>query len=75
MLRVTRSAYYAAWKKAERPCAREDTRLGEKARELFEASGRSDSSPRLTVALRRAGESCGRHRIPRLMRRTGRRAR
>ena len=38
-------------------------RLGEKARELFEASGRTYGSPRLTVALRRAGESCGRRRV------------
>ena len=66
-LGVTRSAYYAAQKKAERPRARANTHLGAKARELFEASGRTYGSPRLTVALRRAGEPCGRHRVARLM--------
>ena len=74
-LGVTRSAYYAAQKKAQRPRARENVRLGTKARELFEASGRTYGSPRLTVALRRAGEPCGRHRVARLMRRAGLRAR
>lgn len=73
-LGVARSAYYAAQKKAERPRAQENMRLGAKARELFEASGRTYGSPRLTVALRRAGERCGRHRVARLMRRTGLRA-
>ena len=75
VLGVARSAYYAAQKKAERPRARENVRLGGKARELFEASGRTYGSPRLTVALRRAGEPCGRHRVARLMRRAGLRAR
>lgn len=74
-LGVARSAYYAAQKKPERPRARANTRLGIKARELFEASGRTYGSPRLTVALRRAGERCGRHRVAKLMRRAGLRAR
>ena len=73
-LGVARSAYYAAQKKADRPRARENGRLGGKARELFEASGRTYGSPRLTVALRRAGERCGRHRVARLMAQAGLRA-
>ena len=74
-LGVARSAYYAAQKKDTRPRARENVRLEGKARELFEASGRTYGSPRLVVALRRAGESCGRHRVARLMARAGLRAR
>ena len=74
-LGVARSAYYAAQRQAQRPRARDNVRLGTKARELFEASGRTYGSPRLMVALRRAGESCGRHRVARLMRREGLRAR
>ena len=74
-LGVARSAYYAAQKKAQRPRAKDNARLGAKARELFEASGRTYGSPRLTVALRRAGEQCGRHRVARLMARAGLRAR
>ena len=72
---VARSAYYAAQQKAGRPRARDNVRLGAKARELFEASGRTYGSPRLTVALRRAGETCGRRRVAGLMRRAGLRAR
>ena len=48
---VARSAYYAAQAKAERPRARDNVRLGAKVRELFEASGRTYGSPRLTAAL------------------------
>ena len=75
VLGVSRSGYYAAQKQAQRPRAVANARLGAKARELFEASGRTYGSPRLTVALRRAGEPCGRHRVARLMRRTGLRTR
>lgn len=74
-LEVTRSAYYAAEKKPERPRARANARLGAKSGDLFEASGRTYGSPRLTVALRRAGERCGRHRVARIMRGRGLRAR
>ena len=74
-LGVARSAYYAGQQKPQRPRARENARLSGKARELFEASGRTYGSPRLAVALRRAGEPCGRHRVARLMRKAGLRAR
>lgn len=73
-LGVARSAYYAAQKKEQRPRAKENARLGARARELFEASGRTYGSPRLKVALCRAGEPCGRHRVARLMRQAGLRA-
>ena len=74
-LGVARSAYYAAPQKSARPRARDNARLGVKMGALFEASGRTYGSPRLTVALRRAGERCGRRRVARLMRRAGLRAR
>ena len=67
-LGVSRSGYYAAQKKAERPRARDNARLGAKIKESCEASRRTCGSPRLTVVLRRAGETCGRHRVARLMR-------
>ena len=73
-LEVTRSAYYAQAKKSERPRARENRGLGEKMASLFEASGRTYGSPRLTIALRRQGETCGRRRVAGLMRTTGLRA-
>lgn len=75
VLGVARSAYYTAQRKSAQPRAKDNARLGGKARELFEASGRTYGSPRLTVALRRAGETCGRHRVARLMRWAGLRAR
>ena len=63
-------------KRRSDPRAKEPTCVwARKAREIFEASGRTYGSPRLTVALRRAGESCGRHRVARLMRKAGLRAR
>ena len=68
VLGVSRSGYYAAQKKAQRPRARDNARLGAKLREAFEASRRTYGSPRLTVVLRRAGETCGRHRVARLTR-------
>ena len=67
-LGVSRSGYYAAQKKAERPRAKDNARLGAKIKESFEASRRTYGSPRLAVVLRRAGETCGRHRVARLMR-------
>ena len=73
-LGVTRSAYYASEQKPQRPRARQNRALGEKIGKLFEASGRTYGSPRLTVALRRAGETCGRRRVARLMRGAGLRA-
>ena len=68
VLGVSRSGYYAAQQKAQRPRARDDARLGAKVREAFEASRRTYGSPRVTVVLRRAGETCGRHQVARIMR-------
>ena len=74
-LGVSRAGYYAATKKTERPRALENEQIGARLVELFEASRRTYGSPRLTVALRRAGVWCGRHRVARLMRGRGLRAR
>ena len=73
-LGVARSAYYAAEQKAARPRARENRALGVEMNRLFEASGRTYGSPRLTVALRRTGQRGGRCRVARLMLRAGLRA-
>ena len=74
-LGVSRSGLYGARRKGQRPRARENARLGERATRLFEESGRTYGARRLAAALRRAGESCGRHRAGRLMRGRGLRAR
>ena len=73
-LGVSRAGYYAATQRAQRPRAVENACIAEKMSELFEASRRTYGSPRLTVALRRAGLRCGRHRVARLMRGRGLRA-
>ena len=65
---MSRSGYDAARQKAQRPRARDNARLGARIKEAFEASRRTYGRPRLTVVLRRAGETCGRHRVARLMR-------
>ena len=74
-LGVARRACYAAEQKATRARARENRALGVEIHRLFEASGRTYGSPRLTVALRRAGQPGGRRRVARLRRKTGPRAR
>ena len=68
VLGVSRSGYYAAKKKAQRPRARDNARLGARIKEAFEAGRRTCGSPRVTGVLRRAGERCGRHRVARLRR-------
>ena len=66
VLGVSRSGYYGAQKKAQRPRAKENVRLGVRIKEAFEASRRTYGSPRMTMVLRRAGERWGRHRVARL---------
>ena len=74
-LGVSRSGYRATRGRGARPRAQEDARLGAKVVTCFEASRGTYGSPRLTAALRRTGETCGRRRVARLMRGRGLRAR
>lgn len=74
-LGVSRAGPYAARTKPQRPRARENARLGGRAAALFEASHRTYGARRLAAALRREGERCGRHRVGRIMRGRGLRAR
>lgn len=73
-LGVSRSAFYTAAAKPARPRAREDARRWAKVLACFEASRGTYGSPRLTAALRRSGEACSRHRVARIMRGRGLRA-
>lgn len=73
-LHVSRSSYYG-WR--ERPASardQENRRLEIKIRSLQRASRHTYGSPRIHAALRDVGESCGRHRIARIMRNSGIRA-
>ena len=73
-LGVSRSAFCAATGRPARPRAREDARLWVKIITCLEASRGTYGSPRVAAALRRAGGRCSRHRVARIMRGRGLRA-
>lgn len=64
---VSESGFYAHRRKAERPRRREDARIAQEMKELFDDSYHCYGSPRLQKALRRRGVRCGKTRIRRLM--------
>ena len=74
-LGVSRAGFYAHRHKAQRPRRVQDRRLAEKSGPLFQQSRPPYGSPRLQIALGRAGERCGKNRVARLMRQQGLRAR
>ena len=70
-LEVSKSGFFAHRRKAERPRRQQDRALAEKIRSIFAASRQTYGSPRITAALRRAGQRCGKNRAARLMRENG----
>ncbi|HMJ91259.1 MAG TPA: IS3 family transposase [Candidatus Acidoferrum sp.] len=74
-LGVSRAGFYAHRHKAQRPRRVQDRRLAEKIGPIFQQSRRTYGSPRIQIALGRAGERCGKNRVARLMRQQGLRAR
>ena len=73
-LSVSASGYYAWRARHESARAREDRRLVVEIRALHESTRRSYGSPRIVAELRGRGWRVGRHRVARLMRREGLRA-
>ena len=74
VLQVSKAGYYA-WR--ARPLAervKEDRRLTKRIRQIHETTDRRYGSPRVHQELRALGLSCGRHRVARLMRQEGLRA-
>lgn len=69
VLEVSRSGYYAWRKRPESRRAIEDQRLIDRIREIHTRSRQAYGSPRVHVELREQGETYGRHRVARLMRR------
>ncbi|HLP75344.1 MAG TPA: IS3 family transposase [Candidatus Paceibacterota bacterium] len=65
---VSPSGFYAHQLKPQGARARQDQELIGKIKPIFQQSRRTYGSPRLTAALRRQGERCGKNRIARLMR-------
>ena len=68
VLKVHRSGFYAWLKEPESNRSKEDRRLLKLIAESHMASGRIYGSPKVHKDLREMGESCGRHRVERLMR-------
>lgn len=71
VVQVARSGYYAWVRHPEGVRAQENRRLTAAIRQQFQASHGHNGSPRIHAALRRAGETCGRHRVARLMQAAG----
>jgi putative transposase len=65
-LGVSRSGYYEWRDRQPSPRARENARLLEKIREIHQQSREAYGADKTWQALRRRGESCGRHRVARL---------
>src|SRR5690606_39486624 len=67
VLKVQRSGFYAWLKVPLSARAREDARLVNRIRHFYHASQGSYGSPRIFTDLREDGETCGKHRVVRLM--------
>ncbi len=67
-LQVSRSGFYDWLEKPKSDRAREDERLLPLIRDSYAASGGVYGAPRVFLDLREVGETCGRHRVARLMR-------
>ena len=74
LLDVSPSGYYAWLQKPVSDRAREDARLLRLIRASFRASQGVYGGPRIFLDLREAGETCSKHRVARLMRENGVRA-
>ena len=70
-LQVTRSGYYAWRRCPDSARAQEDRRLLDKIKILHKTSKETYGSPRIHAALRQQAETCGRHRVARVMQQHG----
>jgi putative transposase len=75
VLRVSRSGYYRWRHSSEGLRAREDRKLLEQIRAIYEKSGGRYGSPRVYQELKEQGVRCSKHRVERLMHHAGLRAR
>lgn len=74
VLGLSRSGYYVWLKRPESERSRRNRSLGSQIRRIHQRSRRTYGSPRVTDALREEGLPCSRHRVARLMRQQGIRA-
>lgn len=70
-LKVSRSGYYAWRKRPPSSRSLQDEKLARKIRDAHEMSRGTYGSPRVTSEIRDQGESCGKHRVARIMRAQG----
>ena len=70
-LQVTRSGYYVWRECPESRRVQQDRRLFEQIKTIHAASRQTYGSPRIHAALRQQGETCGKHRVARVMRQQG----
>lgn len=75
LLRVSRSGFYAWFSRPESSRSVENRKLLEAIREIHEDVDESYGAPRMHRELLEAGHVCGRHRVARIMRKAGLRAR
>jgi putative transposase len=68
MLQIARSGFYAWLHKPMSERAIEDQRLLGLIKDSYAASSGVYGSPRVFLDLREAGETCGKHRVARIMR-------
>ena len=68
VLKVARAGFYAWLHQRNSKRAIQDERLLELIRDSYVASGGVYGSPRVFADLREAGETCGKHRVERIMR-------
>lgn len=68
LLVVSRSGYYAWLVRPQSTRAKQNARLLELIKDSYEASGKTYGSNRVFFDLREAGETCGKHRVARIMR-------
>ena len=71
VLEVSRSGYYAWLARGESVRTQEDRRISILIRQEHERSRATYGAPRIHAALKKRGESCGLHRVERLMRKAG----
>ena len=71
VLKVSPSGYYAWRSRSRSRRSREDRRLKVLIRAIHRQSRKSYGAPRIHVELVEQGETCGRHRVARLMREAG----
>ncbi len=71
VLQVPRSGYYAWRRCPESARVQEDQRLLTHMTTIHTASKKTYGSPRVLAELRKLGESCGKHRVARVMRQHG----